>query len=225
MTTALDLITDASVLAGAIGLAETLSAEEAEFGLRQLNQLMESLSLQPLACYDSKEESITLTAGVASYSTSLLTERPSALSYVTVVGSGVTYPCSLIGDEEYANIGYKSTQGIPDRVNFSISYPHSTLRYFPTPIAGYTSTVGFLARVSGFTSVSTTVELPIGYADAITYNLALRLFAGRDPTAFVVSQARELLANIKRPNTPVLEMASGLPRGRGRFNIYSGANE
>lgn len=225
MTTASDIITDAAIIAGVVGFSEPLSAEDTDFALRQLNDLMETLSLQSLACYDEAEESITLTAGVATYSTSLLSQRPNALNYVTIEMSGVSFPTEIIGEEQYASIAYKAAQGIPNQVNFWISYPHSQLRYFPTPMGGLTSKVGFQKRVNGFSTVGTTVSLPIGYKDAITYNLALRLFAGREPSAFVVNQARDLLANIKRPNMQRLEMSSGLPSRGGRFNIFSGRNE
>src|SRR5712675_1315281 len=63
---ALDLITTAAQLLGAIGQGEALTADEATAGLRRLNSMLDAWSIDKLMIYNMQQESFTWAANTTS---------------------------------------------------------------------------------------------------------------------------------------------------------------
>ena len=140
MTTARDLIEDAAAEIGVFASDSALSDADAQIMLRRLNRMMDSWSAEGLAVYERYDESLTLSANVASYSTALLAGgRPVRVDGVTVTVGGVDYDMRMVSKANYDEIGYKSVAGIPDMCYVQMGMPDATLYFYPAPSAAYTA--------------------------------------------------------------------------------------
>lgn len=219
MTTARDLIEDAAAEIGVFASDSALSDADAQIMLRRLNRMMDSWSAEGLAVYERYDESLTLSAGVASYSTALLAGgRPVRVDGVTVTVGGVDYDMRMVSKANYDEIGYKSVAGIPDMCYVQMGMPDATLYFYPAPSAAYTAKVTVWRRMPNGMALTTTVSLPPGYEEAIVTNLAVACapMFGASPQSATVENARESKATIKRNNTQHIEMDLNLPGASSR---------
>lgn len=225
MTTAADIVNDAALAAGIGDQYNALDAASAGIGLRTLNRLLDSWSNESLIVFNNAEDSFTMTPGQATYSTSLLNGRPIEVLHVFVRQSGVDYPCELIGPEDYAQIGYKSTAGLPAKCYFNGGMPQGQLSFFPVPSTPYQCFVGYRAQLSSLASLQTTLSLPPGYEAALVYGVATMLcpLFGTEPSNTCIFHAKSAKEKIKAPNYPLNEARIGVPLGRGLFNIFMGS--
>lgn len=224
MTTAADIVNDAALAAGIGDAYNALDATSAAIGLRTLNRLLDSWSNESLIVFNTAQDSFVMTPGQAAYSTSLLTARPVDLAYVFVRQNGVDYPVELIGADDYARIGYKTTPGLPAKCYFNSGMPQGTLTFFPVPSTAYTCFVGYRAQLANLASLQTALSLPPGYETALVYGVATMLcpLFGTDPTPTCIFHAKSAKDKIKPPNVPLNEVKLGVPLGRGLFNIFAG---
>lgn len=224
MTTAADIVADAALAAGVGDAYNALDATSAALALRTLNRLLDSWSNESLLVYNQSEDNFAMTSGVAGYSTSLLNARPIEVTHVFVRQSGVDYPIELIGQNDYARIGYKTTTGLPQKCYYNSGFPNGTLTFFPVPSTAYQCYVGYRAQLSQLASLQTTISLPPGYETALVYGLATMLapLFGVEPTPTCIYHARASKHKIKAPNYSLDEARINVPLGRGLFNIFSG---
>jgi hypothetical protein len=225
MTTAADIIGDAFLIAGIGDQYNALDAASSAVGLRILNRMMDSWSNESLSVYNINEDTFTMTPGQYVYSTSLLTQRPREVDYVFVRQNNVDYQCDLISADNYSEIAYKITSGLPDQCYYNSGYPNGTLTFFPSPSTPYEAHIGYKALLETFANLTTAVSLPPGYERALVYNLALELAPafGTQAPASVAQSAYEAKWAIKRMNYPLTEAQVNTPLGEGLFNIYRGS--
>jgi hypothetical protein len=224
VTTAADIVNDAALAAGNGDQYNALDATSSAIGLRTLNRLLDSWSNESLIVYNQAQDRFVMTPGQASYSTTLLAARPMEVTHVFVRMSGVDYPCQMIGAEDYARIGYKTTAGIPSVVYYNSGMPDGTLTFFPVPSSAYTCFVGYRAQLANLATLQTTVSLPPGYETALVYGLATMLcpLFGTDPTPTCIFHAKHAKGKIENQNYSLDEAQINVPLGRGLFNIFSG---
>jgi hypothetical protein len=214
MSTALDIITDALIDLGAIDPIEDLTADEASHGLRRLNEMLASWSLESLAVYQILNEGFATVAGTASYSigsgATWNTTRPLRIESAFLRYSSTDYPLRILSREEYDAITLKTTQFMPEVLYFEPSVANAVIYLYGVPDAVYTVYLNSLKQLQSFTALTTTVVLPPGYLRAIKANLSLELAPAynRRPPDAVLAIARESKANIKRLNsrTPKLRL-------------------
>lgn len=226
MSTAADIVADAALAAGIGDQFNALDATSAGIALRTLNRLLESWSTESLIVFNQAQDSFTMTAGQAAYSTSLLTARPMDVTHVFIRQSGVDYPCEMIGPEDYANIGYKTTAGIPYQCYYNSGMPQGVLTFFPVPSGAFQCFVGYRAQLDAVASLTQQLSLPPGYETALVYGLATMLcpLFGTDPTPTCIFHAKDAKAKIKPSNESLNEVRLGVPMLHGaQFNIFSGA--
>jgi hypothetical protein len=224
VATAADIISDAFLAAGIGDQYNALDANSAGVGLRTLNRLLSSWSNESLIVYNQTQDSFTMTPGQAAYSTTLLTSRPVEIAHVFTRLSNVDMPCELIGPEDYALIGYKTTPGIPAKCYYNAGFPNGTLTFFPVPSGAYECFVGYRAQLDSIASLQTPISLPPGYETALVYGLATMLcpMFGTDPTPTCIFHAKNAKEKIKPANESLNEVQLGVPLRRGLFNIFSG---
>lgn len=218
MTTARDLVEDAAAEIGELATDTPLSSADAERILRRLNRMLDSWSNERLMVYELFDETFSTSAGVASYSSSLLASgRPVKVDGVTVRVSNVDYPQTIVSAADYDAIGNKTAGGIPDRVYPQMGYPNATFYFFPVPSGVYTVTVSAYRRLQNGLTLSTTIALPPGYEEAIVSNLAMLIapMFGTKVSEETALSARESKARIKRVNMQHSEMTIDLPTQRG----------
>lgn len=227
MATAQAIIESAFSKIGVLGAGETLSAEDAATGLRLLNMLLESWSLDNLLVYDSAQVSRALTAGTASFSVGpsgdVVGDRPIAIlgGYVRV--SGYDYPIEVVDREQY-NALWDKTNGSswPTAVYYEASLPNG--RIYLLPVVGSACTIYLDTQtvLASFSSTGTNVSLPPGYQRALEYGLAVEAapdFSVRLPES-VARLAAAAKSQLKTVNVqvPVVDSEAALLTSRGTYS-------
>lgn len=202
-------------LIGAIDPGEELTASEAADGLELLNELLESLSNEGLACYQILQENFTLVAGTASYTigsgATFNTTRPLNVLSGFIRNSSVDYsPLRILTREEYDRIPLKTTQFLPDSLLYTPSVANGVITLYGVPDQAYTLYINSQKQLQSFAALTTPIVLPPGYKRMLRYNLAPEIAPeyNRKVSDTVLAIARESKANIKRLNsrTPKLRL-------------------
>jgi hypothetical protein len=207
MATALDIITDSLVDLGAIDPSDAVTADEASHGLRKLNEMVASWSLESLADYQILNENFPTVAATASYTigsgATWNTTRPLRIESAFLRYSGTDYPLRVLSREEYDRITLKSTQFMPEALYYEPSVANGLVYLYGVPDAVYSVYLNSLKQLQSFAALTTTVVLPPGYLRAIKTNLSLELapaYNRKVPEA-VLAIARESKAAVKRLNS------------------------
>ncbi len=144
----------------------------------------------------------------------------SAYARLTSPSGPVDYPLAILGSaEDYSLIALKSLTSFPQTVWLDSGYPLGTLHFWPIPNASYELHVWTAQQLAPFPSLTTTVNLPLEYFEAIDYNLALRLLVnyGQDAGPGIVALAKASASTIFAQNAqiPQMLMPVGLLPRRG----------
>lgn len=236
-TTVLQIGYDALYLCRAVGVDQTLTAQEGADVLRTFNDLVENWSTQKLAVYGQANQTFNTVANQKVYTIGtggdFSTDRPVRIgnyAYSSLpVGASqpVTFPCTQITQDEYNLIAVKDqTQEYPSNFLYVNSYPLGAITFWPVPSQVTPVTFSIDRILAQATSLGATISFPPGYVEAFKYNLAIRLapLLGQPVTDDVKSMAVSSLADIKRANkrTPVLRYDAAISQpwdqyGTGRW--------
>ena len=213
-TTALNLIEGALRPLNVLTGNTRLTAEEISDTLQALNWMLDSWSNENLKIYHVTRETFTLTSGLNPHTIgpggNLNTTRPTRIIQATITISGVDYPLELIGVDDYEAIRLKTLQTAwPIYAYLENDFPLAKLYTWPIN-TGNVINLQQEKPLTNFASAYDTVTLPPGYADAIRFNLALRMAPEFQITAGadLERMAERALKNIKRTNSRVPTMAS-----------------
>lgn len=225
MTTAATLISDALIELGVIGANESPTPEDAAFGLRKLNQLMQRLSTSRQAFPVLTEISVTLT-GAQSYtigpSGTSSTARPVSINSATAAdANGVEYAVSVITRAEWDSIAVKDvTGGPPEYVWYQAENTNGLVHVYPKA-NGYTLKLDCQVLLATFATVSGVLYLPEGYETWLTLSLAddMAQAYGRDVSADTRRRLAAAAAGVKRVNAEPLYLSV---EDRSEFNIERG---
>lgn len=219
MTTAVQIITRAMRIARVIGKGETLDSDESADGLTALNSMLDSWQTERLSVYQIRSESFTWagsqqsrTVGAAG---NFVTDRPARVDGSSAfVSNGIDYP---IGDRGMLNVD--AWAAIPDKTSTStipwllyVEYGTAlvTLYAYPIPSASISFTLRSWRHLQSFATLTDVLDLPMGYEEAIVFNLAERY--GIEFGMQLLPAAQKIAvtskANIKNINAPVLIMSS-----------------
>lgn len=231
MSTAIDLIKRAYRLIGVYAIGETPSADETADAMSALNSMLASWSNEKLMVYAATKDSITCTPNVGTYtlgpSGDVITVRPQDIDPATSFDwLGITYPLAIATLDQYQSIKNKALNStLPSIVRLEPTFPNATVYLYPVPSLAITLNVWSWKPLTSFTSATDTVNLPPGYEEAISTNLALMLAPENEmqPSPQVVKMATMSKKLLKRQNWEPLTLGveAGIPGG-GRFNIYTG---
>lgn len=216
MTTALELISDALAEIGALGVGQSLNANDAALGLRLLNRLMQRWANTRLAIPVASEISVPLT-GAANYSIGpsgdVVAARPVRLvSAIATDGSGTDYVVSVYPRDMWDEIAVKDvTGGPPAAIWYEAVNTDGVVHVFPKS-SGYTLKVRGQTVLQVFADLSEALLLPDGYEAAIVYSLARDLCGAfeRPVSADLARKQAGAVAAIKRTNTEPLLLKVGL---------------
>lgn len=207
-TTALQIIEDALGLTNAVGVDQTLTADETSDCLRKLNDLIELWSTQNLAVYGQANQSFNTVAAQATYTIGAAgnwnTVRPVRINepaYTTI--QAVTFPCQMINQADYNLIANKTQAG-----DYAIwylyvnEYPLGLVTLWPVPSAIVPMTFSIDRIITQISSAATSLSFPPGYVDAFVNMLAIRLapMFGKRASPDLIAASRESFGAIKRAN-------------------------
>lgn len=229
MATARDTIKGALRLIGVIASGETPTAAEQTDGLQALNEMLQSWSAEGLLVPAVTREELTLIPAQSAYTIGVggnfATSVPVAIDSVMLKSGAQEYPMRQLSRVEWAEISLKGLQGtIPEAIYFQKGSPLGTINVYPVPSAAHKLVLYSQKSMGTFTSANDDVNFPAGYAEALRYNLAVRLAPeyGRAIGPEVLGIAQDAKANIQRQNSEAVYMTTDAPiRGRA-FDFDTG---
>jgi len=226
MTTGLEIITKAMQKVGILIKSESPASDEAADALDALNDLIASWSTESMLIYARTLESFTLAGGTSSYTIgsgqTFNTVRPLMIIDSYIRNSTIDTNVAIVPDEVFANITNKTTQGIPEFLNYDNAFPTGTIKLWPVPSSAYTLFISSEKELSSLT-LAGTVSLPAGWKRALIYNLALELAPeyGQSVDEAILKHANESKRNIKATIMRNRSMDANATPSLG-FNVYSG---
>lgn len=222
---------------GVYGVGQTLSASDANTGLRRLNAMISSLGIQALSKLVVAREVFDLVANQSSYTigpgANFNTTRPTSLQNATLLlnssSPSIEIPLALLTDQAYQNIRLKTqTNTLPTAVYYQPTFTTSgygTVILWPVPdTADNDLVLYFQQSLVTFANLTTEYYWPEGAEEMLGYNLALRLCApyARPVPDTVGQMAKSSLATFKRANTRMSDLsndAAAIGSANGIYNI------
>ncbi len=232
--TAQQIIERSARVLGVLGSGQSLNSDELDDGLDMLNGYLESLEEQQVTVPFRTTEQITLISGKNEYTWGsggdINTDRPLRIHSTWLEdSSGTTYPFELIDVDEYANILLKGRSERPYRAWMEYSHPLGKLTLESKPDGTYTLYAVTLKPFTGFSTLSTSSDLPRAYYRLLVFNLALELAPEFEAPLRpdIIQAAERSLRNIKGANAsrrvPVIQHEDALViRHGGRWDIRRG---
>lgn len=241
MTTAESIILDAFRIDGIMGVGEPLDADQAQQGLRALNQILGQWSLMPLTIPATAREVFPLSAGKGGPSDPYTigpdgdfdTSRPTSITSVGLLDTTPTEPFEIprtvYTDDAYTSIVQKElTSSYFTGLYFSPTFAGglASIQLWPVPAATGTSLVLYRpVQLREFTSLTDEYDFPPGALPALTYELAkwLAIRYGRPWSPQRDQMAGQFIALYQRSNTVMVDlgMDPGLTPQGGVYNILS----
>jgi len=226
MTTWSDVIRRSLRLTKVLASGETPDAAMQADALEALNDMLDAWRSESLMVHSLRTESFALT-GAASYTIgtggTFNTSRPVKIEAAYWRDGDIDYPIRIAPALSFAGIADKTTESHPDWLYYEPASPLGTIFLHPIPTTGTLKLVTWtpLAQV---TSVAADVELPPGYREAITYQLAMRIGPeyGMPVAPEIAAIGAAAKKDIKRTNFRTPIMSTGLTTGR-RYDIRADA--
>ena len=209
--------------AGVNGTGQAPSAEDSNDAFVHLQMMLAQWQRKRWLIYHLVDVPLVST-GAASYTIGLggafNVPRPDRIEagFVRFLGGTTTpdLPLTVVeAREDYNRIALKSVGSVPSCLWYDASYPLGTVYFYPVAPAGvYELHLTVKETLTAFSNLSTPINLPEEYQEALLYNLAIRLRIAyqMQPDPMVMGLAKAALATIRASNTqiPLLEMPAGL---------------
>ncbi len=208
--TAAELIRSSLRLIQELAPGQTQHADDDNDALFVLNSMLDGWSIDRLNIYHIKRSDHTLVANQSSYTIgtggNFNVARPVRIDNAGIIlDDGSEKPLSILDPDEYAMV-WQKTFATPIPWGLYCDYQHPLASLFLVPVASVAYGLALYSWqvLSSIASVATTISFPPGYADAIRYNLAVRLAPewGRVLRPDVKDLAVETRAKIQMLNAP-----------------------
>lgn len=224
-----DLIPRAARRGGVLGTDEIMSAEDLNTGFYVLNEMIDSWSTEKLFLYQVIEMTAVAVNGKATYTMGpggdFSGVRPLDIGQLIYSNGSIDYTVEQTTVDQYDQIPYKNTTGIPSAFAYEPSLPLGVMSIYPIPIAGGTLKAQTGQLLSQFSTINQNVQFPPGYQAALRQTLAVALCGefGVAPSPELMRSAALAKRAIRRVNVrvPVLNIDVGRAPSR---NILAGFN-
>ena len=216
---ALQIISSGMRQTNALASGETPTAAEQQDALSLLNQMMDAWSAERLMVFTINIQQFTLVPGQQTYALGTGQDfnypRPAKIERAGIVWSGnvgqpLELPLQMLTDVQWSQIPVKNIQStIPQMLYNDGAFPYMNLSFWCVPTVADPVRLYMWTALSQFANLTTDYEFPPGYAEAIQYNLALRLAAnniGTISNPLTQALAANSVSIIKRMNTPLLDL-------------------
>lgn len=210
MTTVLDIIKSSLVTIKALAVGEAPGADMTTDALDKFNDVLETLSIQNLAVYQTVATVIPMVVNQASYTVGPggIGQRPLSMNSIDSVMArylGVDYEVQVVTQSEYDTLAVKQTTGIPAWMALNNDFPDATVSLFPVPYAPGTLTITQKQQFAAAAALADVVSMPQGYRRMLRLALAWELrndYPGMGPQELEALRvdAVTAIANIKRAN-------------------------
>lgn len=216
----LSLIKGAMRALGVLGQGDRLENAEAQDAIELLNQMVDLWSAEELMVPTVPRMKFDLIPGQTNYSYGPGGDfdypRSARIEAAGIIVNSIERPLHMLTEQEWRRLSSKvSTAEFPsmlyDRGVFSGEFQSPgyfrTLTFLPIPTAACVATLYGWQPLSSFPDLTTEMRFPPAYAEALRYNLALRLAPEYqvDPPEAVVKLAISAKTKIKSLNQKPLE--------------------
>lgn len=239
ITTAADIVRLVLKDTGVLGVGQTATAEDTNDVFDTLNMMIAEWASKRWLLYSLQELSIvsdgsqTYTIGPGGDIDTGTEQRPDRLEdgcffrqiITASTPNRIDYPLTILESrEDYAKIGLKQLQTIPQFIFYDPVYPLGVLYPWPViPATQYSLHVLVKKQIAQFANLADTINLPGQYLAALRYGLACRVRSmyqlPADPQ--LVALMMDALSTIRNMNAavPRLRMPAGIGRGT-KYNIF-----
>lgn len=230
MTSIRTLIQDALIELGVVAPGDSITAEDADFGLRTLNRLIERWNTESLMIYTVNRDTFTLTPGKQDYLLGVggdwSISRPvkTDMASVIPVAGNPEIPIHMLTDAEWRQIAVKNTQGtFPTQIWFKGDVPRNTFFVWPVPTTACTLVLYNWGKTENFSNLNSEIVFPLGYEEALLTNLAVHLGSsyGKQPNPILLQRATTSKSTIQSLNAEPMYASSDLAQGGGSIAIRS----
>lgn len=215
-TTALEIGRSALGLTNAVGVDQTLTADQTTLVVSVFNDLLEIFSTNNLAVYGASNQTFNTAASTATYTigtggtwntTRPVRIHPNAYS----ISSSTSFPCISMTQEEYNAIPVKTqTQTWADRFMYVNTFPLGVVTLWPVPTGIIPMTFSIDTVLSSVAAAGTSISFPPGYSMVFQYKLAIMLGPrfGKKMADYpeIVAIANDSFADICRVNKRIRVM-------------------
>lgn len=166
--------------------------------VNQMNGILESWNSDPMKSYAIKESEFALMQGKSKYSIGptgdFVANRPLEILYATTVDNyNLTHDLEVIRYDQFESIPLKNTgNSYPTVMYFNPTAPNGEISLYPVPQANLTLRLKYWESFP--TQAVGVVELPSGYSELLTYQLAVDMcsYFGRTPPVQVERKLKSL---------------------------------
>lgn len=231
MATALDIITSALKLVGVLADGEQPSDDTANQGLSVFNDMIDGWNAERQAIFTTSSNDFPFALGKQSYTLGAGGDfnipRPARIDSMSAIllndpSNPIEVPMDMYTvDQWQTQVPVKIVKGSFPQICYDDGdFPLRTLSFWPIPIDQPCSARIYSWQALAAQALTAQVSFPPGYAEAIRYNLAVRLGAefNAPASSVVVTLALAGLARVKTMNAPELTLRSDLAPDPAGYN-------
>lgn len=216
-----DLISAALREIQVLAAIETIQPEDLSLGTLILSQMLDGWQADRLYIFAIQRmifvpQTLTQTYTLGPNGNFNVTPRPARITRYSVINLSnpiqpLELPLDSLTEAQWMSIPVKNiTSTIPQRVWDDQQFPLRNLNYWPVPQVTVNFGVYQWAPLTTWPDYVTDVEFPPGYAEAIRYNLAIKLApsfgAVGKVTPLLLELAKNAIARVKKMNAPLIDL-------------------
>lgn len=208
--TVLDLVSSSLRLIGTLAQGQNPNADEAEACRVKLNNLLERWSLERLNLFNIGFTPYALTPNKQTYTVGVgasdfNSARPVKIQTASIImpGTSVRIAMDLMTSAQWAALREKASTGlVPTGLYCDYDFPIAKFNVAPVPTNSISMELYSWSALPVFLTLQDVINLPQGYADALDYNLAVKIAPefGMALDPVVVAAAADGKAAIQRFN-------------------------
>ncbi len=223
VVTAQDIITGALIDIGEVGAGEVAGTDDLNYGLIRLNGIIDTWSVERLSLYTVRNQIFALIGTIQDYTfgesgaTFTTIGRPLLIQTIAAIlpGTSIRFLMNLLTSKQWALIPEKSLTGIlPTDCYQDGDFPNLGIHLAPIPSGAINIEVYYWAALAQFADLTSQLQMPPGYLDALKYTLMLHLSPAYnkpiDPAILALAQSKK--AAIQSLNAQILSGSFGESR-------------
>lgn len=243
--TALDVVAQAMQEINSLAQGEVPSNDDASYCLKKLNRMLDEWAAENRYVYSKVFTAYPLTPNLQPHTigpsgaTFTVSQRPVRIENANIILNSTNpttrIPLNLRDDDWWSKVRVPGvTSTTPTDLYYSPDWPNGSIYLWPVPTAAYEVEIETWTLLSQLPALTTVVNLPPGYLNAIVCSLAERICSafGAQPAATLVMEAKNARVAIQGNNAQsprAMTLDAGMPDkgsrkggGGGGFNWITG---
>lgn len=236
--TALDVVTQALQEINSVAQGETAQAGDAQFALQKFNRMLDEWAAQEKYVYSKTFTEYILTPNLQPHTigpsgaTFTVTQRPVRIENANIIlntnNPATNIPLNLRDDDWWSKVRVPGvTSTVPTDLYYSTDWPNGSIYLWPVPTFAYGLQLETWALLNQVPALSSVLNLPPGYLNAIITSLAERLCGpfGMQVSPTLAMEAKNARVAIQGNNLSsprAMTLDAGMPDQASRRNGSGG---